>query len=627
MKSNNLWTQLFKAAELGNLEKCKLILEKVGNKNQPNKFGITPLHMAAKNGHLEVTKLFLGKVHNKNPACHDGLTPLHWAAENGHALVYKFILDSFRQNHSKEKNPPSKNGTTPFQLAALNGHFHVCKLILEKIPSKNLKCNTAKITLHTAVKMGKLGVCKILLDLADNKNPSNNNGKTPLFNEEEHGYHRISELHHDVAKEKNYHYYEGWTPLHLATSEGHLDICRLILNYVKDKNPSINDGTTPLHIAAEKGRFDMFRLIFEIAENKNPPRKDGLTPLHIVAEQGPRDMFNLLYKTQEYNNSASSLSILESNGHEEIFILIISDMIGNKDKITFDNWTLLDVTAHFGYFDVCELLIKDADKCIEKSPKTDGRIPRVLHEVTKNSLNKILDLSKSVSNLTHKVKKVGICNGIATTDATTEGHITLFIAINASDVIDYKDWANIRKNISTDDSGKLEINYFQNESNSYLAWVPNRVELKLEESIKNAYWYAKSFLKKIEPTNDFFTDNHDINLSQIIDNCFRFCISSSWGCAFATVLISLGLKQPVFQNLAMTGTISTTGKIGPVLGIDKKVAAVVKAGLENVIIPKSNEKDFKALQAEIKESITVHFVETFEDIFKIAFFLKCEKQS
>ena len=91
MKSNNLWTQLFKAAELGNLEKCKLILEKVGNKNQPNKFGITPLHIAAKNGHLEVTKLFLGKVQKKNPACHDGLTPLHWAAIKGHLEVVKIV--------------------------------------------------------------------------------------------------------------------------------------------------------------------------------------------------------------------------------------------------------------------------------------------------------------------------------------------------------------------------------------------------------------------------------------------------------------------------------------------------------------------------------------------------------
>ena len=36
-------------------------------------------------------------------------------------------------------------------------------------------------------------------------------------------------------------------------------------------------------------------------------------------------------------------------------------------------------------------------------------------------------------------------------------------------------------------------------------------------------------------------------------------------------------------------------------------------------IPNSNEKDFEALPAEIKENVTVHFVKTFEDVYKIAF--------
>ena len=74
MKSNYLWSQLFKAAEVGNFEKCKVILEKNHDKNSPNQFGTTPLHVAAKNGHLEVTKLLLGKVQNKNPASFSGYT-------------------------------------------------------------------------------------------------------------------------------------------------------------------------------------------------------------------------------------------------------------------------------------------------------------------------------------------------------------------------------------------------------------------------------------------------------------------------------------------------------------------------------------------------------------------------
>ena len=69
----------------------------------------------------------------------------------------------------------------------------------------------------------------------------------------------------------------------------------------------------------------------------------------------------------------------------------------------------------------------------------------------------------------------------------------------------------------------------------------------------------------------------------------------------------------------MTGVISPDGKVGDVEGIDLKVAAVVEAGLGNVIIPKSNQIDFEVLSADIRESVTVHFAETFEDVYKIAF--------
>ena len=69
----------------------------------------------------------------------------------------------------------------------------------------------------------------------------------------------------------------------------------------------------------------------------------------------------------------------------------------------------------------------------------------------------------------------------------------------------------------------------------------------------------------------------------------------------------------------MTGEISIKGKIGGVGGIDLKVTAAVEAGLEIVIIPKGNQKDFEALPTKIKDNVTVYYAETYEDIYKIAF--------
>ena len=111
----------------------------------------------------------------------------------------------------------------------------------------------------------------------------------------------------------------------------------------------------------------------------------------------------------------------------------------------------------------------------------------------------------------------------------------------------------------------------------------------------------------------------DVNLSKVKDNSFIFCKGASFGCVYVTVLISLALQKPICQNLAMTGQISIKGKIGYGGGIDQKVTAAVEAGLENVIIPKHNRKDFEALPPKIKGNVTVHYAETFEDIYKIAF--------
>ena len=88
-------------------------------------------------------------------------------------------------------------------------------------------------------------------------------------------------------------------------------------------------------------------------------------------------------------------------------------------------------------------------------------------------------------------------------------------------------------------------------------------------SIKVAFNYAKSFVKKIDPCNTFFNQNLVINLSVIENNSFiDFGTGGSAGCVYATIFISLALKKPISQNLAMTGQISTKGKIGKVGGID-----------------------------------------------------------
>ena len=84
-------------------------------------------------------------------------------------------------------------------------------------------------------------------------------------------------------------------------------------------------------------------------------------------------------------------------------------------------------------------------------------------------------------------------------------------------------------------------------------------------------------------------------------------------------MISLATGKPVRQNLAMTGEISLRGKILAVGGIKEKVIAAKRAGVDTVILPADNRKDFDDLPAMIKNDISVHYAETYQDVYNIAF--------
>ena len=67
--------------------------------------GWTPIHQAAENGHEQVCKLIMDKIKDKNPADLKGRTPLHIAAKNGYLAVCELILDELedKNNHVNPK--------------------------------------------------------------------------------------------------------------------------------------------------------------------------------------------------------------------------------------------------------------------------------------------------------------------------------------------------------------------------------------------------------------------------------------------------------------------------------------------------------------------------------------------
>ncbi|KAA0196599.1 Lon protease mitochondrial [Fasciolopsis buskii] len=93
----------------------------------------------------------------------------------------------------------------------------------------------------------------------------------------------------------------------------------------------------------------------------------------------------------------------------------------------------------------------------------------------------------------------------------------------------------------------------------------------------------------------------------------------SAGITMVTALLSLACNKPVRSDLAMTGEVSLTGKVLQVGGIKEKVLAAKRGGVNCIIMPETNRKDFEDLAPFIKENLEVHFVNHYNEVFPVAF--------
>ena len=86
-----------------------------------------------------------------------------------------------------------------------------------------------------------------------------------------------------------------------------------------------------------------------------------------------------------------------------------------------------------------------------------------------------------------------------------------------------------------------------------------------------------------------------------------------------TSLLSLLLNTPVRNNLGMTGELTLTGRVLPIGGLREKLIAARRSQINVLIFPKENLRDYDELPDYLKKGIEVHFVDYYDEVFKIAF--------
>ncbi|MGM0470976.1 MAG: endopeptidase La [Bacillota bacterium] len=137
----------------------------------------------------------------------------------------------------------------------------------------------------------------------------------------------------------------------------------------------------------------------------------------------------------------------------------------------------------------------------------------------------------------------------------------------------------------------------------------------MKESGQAALSYARSKIEEFDFEDDFH-ENYDIHIH--VPKGAIPKDGPSAGITITTAIISALSGKKVNSKVAMTGEITLRGRVLPVGGIESKVLAAHRAGIETVILPQENKKNLDEIPKNIKRDLDFKLVEHMDEVTAVA---------
>jgi hypothetical protein len=152
-------TPLHWAANGGNLDMMRLLIQNGANVNQRQNNGWTPAHSAADGDRYESIRILMEQGADVNALSQNGNAPIHVAAMSGRCGAIEFLHTA-----GVDVDSPNTDGNTPLAVAAWYGQMAAGRLLIAVGADIHHQNKAGKTALDEAIRSGKADFGRILTE-------------------------------------------------------------------------------------------------------------------------------------------------------------------------------------------------------------------------------------------------------------------------------------------------------------------------------------------------------------------------------------------------------------------------------------------------------------------------------
>ncbi|HWG58047.1 MAG TPA: endopeptidase La [Candidatus Acidoferrales bacterium] len=247
---------------------------------------------------------------------------------------------------------------------------------------------------------------------------------------------------------------------------------------------------------------------------------------------------------------------------------------------------------------------------------TDEGVTHIIRHYTHEA--GVRNLDREIANVCRKIARKVVADGKSVAAEITAANVSEYLGI-----IKYRDlWAEKKNEMGlavglawTEVGGQVlstEATLMQGKGRLTLTGKLGDV---MQESAQAGMSYVRSRSHLFGLPKDFY---RHIDIHVHVPEGAIPKDGPSAGITICTSIVSALTRIPIRCDVAMTGEITLRGKVLPIGGVKEKLLAAHRLGIRTVILPKDNEKDLADIPPEIQAQMSIHFVESMDEVLQLA---------